>query len=281
MIAEQITLLGNGEIQGYSHPNEAGWGYDGDLLTFFAQGGAPSTRFTLRLEQHSKQVLSGFSLLDPSVRHLLSEVDFGIVGKTWQFRRHTQSGEITLLPVVRLLDGGGFDISTNANEHRWAMEGTTLVFYAANGAPSTRFTSIRMQNGRTEWRGQFLFDSSITHELLEIDLDMPSMIWRFSRQGETLAIADKVRLLPNQEIDGYWHPNEARWEPTSQPGELLFRSASGAVSTTFDTISVNQGIMTFTGKFLFDPTITHVLQEVAPGWHFASTYVSWLPVQLH
>ena len=50
------------------------------------------------------------------------------------------------------------------------MEGTALVFYAANGAPSTRFTSIRMRNGRTEWRGQFLFDASITHELLEIDL---------------------------------------------------------------------------------------------------------------
>jgi DUF1680 family protein len=278
MIAEQITLLGNGAIQGYSNPNEAGWGYEGDLLTFFAQGGAPSTRFTLRLEQHGKQVLSGFSLLDPSVRHLLSEVDFGIVGKTWQFRRLTASGEITLLPIVRLLAGGGFDIPTNANENRWAMEGTTLVFYAANGAPSTRFTSIRMQNGRTEWRGQFLFDSSITHELLEIDLGMPSMIWRFFRQGEIKVIADKVRLLPNQEIDGYQHPNEARWEPASQPGGFLFRSASGAVSTTFDTVSVNQGIMLFTGKFLFDPTITHVLQEVAPGWHFDSTYISWLPV---
>ena len=280
VIAEQIMLLGSGQIQGYSHPNEVGWGYDGDLLTFFAQGGAPSTRFTLRLEQHGKQVLSGFSLLDPSVRHLLSEVDFGIVGKTWQFRRLTQSGEVTLLPVVRLLDGGGFDIPTNANEHRWAMEGTTLVFYAANGVPSTRFTSIRMQNGRTEWRGQFLFDSSITHELLEIDLDMPSMIWRFFRQGETDAIADKVRLLPNQEIDGYRHPNEARWEPVSPQGGFLFRSASGAVSTTFDTISVNQGIMMFSGTFLLNPSITHVFQEVAPGWHFDSEYVSWLPVEL-
>jgi len=279
VIAEQITLLGNGQILGYSHPNEARWSYDGDLLTFFAQNGAPSTRFTLRLEQHGKQVLSGFSLLDPSVRHLLLEVDFGIAGKAWQFRRLTQSGEITLLPVVRLLAGGGFDIPTNANESRWAMEGKTLVFYADNGDPSTRFTSIRMRNGRTEWRGQFLFDSSITHELLEIDLDMSSMIWRFFRQGETGVIADKVRLLTNQKIDGYLHPNEARWEPASQPGEFLFRSASGAVSTIFDTISVNQGIMTFTGKFLFAPSITHVLQEVAPGWRFDSTYVSWLPVQ--
>jgi DUF1680 family protein len=278
MIAEQMMLLPNGGIQGYTHPNESSWGYDGDFLTFFAQNGAPSTRFTLRLEQHGKQVLSGFSLLDPSVRHLLSQVDFAIVGKTWQFRRLTQSGEVTLLPVVRLLDGGGFDIPTNPNESRWDMEGSTLVFYAANGAPSTRFTSIRMRNGRTEWRGEFLFDSTITHELLEIDLDLPSMIWRFFRQGEADVIADKVRLLPNQGIDGYRHPNEARWEPAGQPGEFLFRSASGAVSTIFDTIGVNQGTMIFSGTFLFNPTITHVLQEVAPGWQFDSTYVSWLPI---
>ena len=281
VIAEQIKLLGSGQIQGYSNANEARWGFDGDLITFFAQNGAPSTRFAMRLQQHAKQVLSGVSLLDPSVCHLLSEVDFTIVGKTWQFRRLVP-GNTTLLPVVHLLNGGGFDIPTNPNEHRWAMEGTTLVFYAANGAPSTRFSSIRMQNGRTEWRGQFLFDPSITHQLVEIDLAVSSMIWRFVRQQRgqpDVVLADKVRLLLSNKIDGYLHPNEASWNPGSQPGEILFRNSAGAVSTTFNTVNVDNGMMTLGGPFAFDSSITHVLQEVAPGWPFDSTYISWLPFQ--
>lgn len=279
VIAEQIRLLEGGLIEGYSHPNEARWGFDGDLVTFFDQSGAASTRFTLRLEQHGKQVLSGVSLLDTSIRHLLSEVDFSILGKTWQFRRLTQN--ITLLPIVRLLNSGRFDIPTNANEHSWAMEGTTLVFYADSGVPSTRFTSIQMQNGRTVWQGQFLFDQSITHQLVEIDLDVTSMIWRFVRQRtgqQDFTIADKVRLLPNHQIDGYSFPNEAEWDYGSQPGEFLFRNAAGVVSTTFNSFCVDQGMMTFSGPFAFDSNITHVLQEVAPGWSFDSSYITWLPL---
>ena len=276
VIAEKIRLLSNGTIQGYSHPNEARWAYDGDILAFFAQSGAASTRFTLRIQQNGKQVLSGRSLLDPSVRHLLSEVDLGIVNKTWQFRR--QDGTI-LLPAVRLRDGGGFDVPTHPNEHRWAMEGETLVFYAASGAPSTRFTSIRMQNGRVEWRGAFLFDSSIVHELVQVNLDVTSMIWRFMRKTAVAqdVIADKVRLLPTGEIDGYWHPNEARWAYGSSPGGIAFHSAGGAVSTNFDTFGVDRGVMRLEGTFAFDPSIRHILEESAPGWEFDSSYISWLP----
>lgn len=280
VIAEQILLLGNGTIHGYSHPNEARWAYDGDLLTFFAQNGAPSTRFTLRIEQHGKQVLSGMSLFDPSVRHLLAEVDIGIVKKTWQFRQRKPSGETILLSAVRLRDGGGFDVPTHPNEHRWAMQGKTLVFYAANDSPSTRFTSIRMPNGRAEWRGAFLPDSSITHELVDIDLDVTSMIWRFIRKragANDVILADKVRLQPNRGIDGYWHPNEAGWDYGSSAGAIMFRSANGALSTYFDKFGVYRGAMRFEGKFALDNSITHVLEESAPGWEFDSSYVSWLP----
>jgi DUF1680 family protein len=279
VIAEKVRLLSNGTIQGYSHPNETRWAYEGDLLTFFAQSGAASTRFTLRAQQHGKQVLSGWSLLDPSVRHLLSEVDLGIVNKTWQFRRQERTGKTVLLRAIRLLDGGGFDAPTHPNEHRWAMEGETLVFYAANGSPSTRFTSIRMQNGRAEWRGAFLFDTSITHELVEINLDVTSMIWRFVRLrgDEHPVLADKIRLLPTFEIDGYSHPNEARWRYGSNAGVILFCSAGGAVTTNFDTLTVDRGAMRFEGAFAFDPAIRHVLDESAPGWEFDSSYISWLP----
>jgi hypothetical protein len=280
VIAEQTQLLGNGLIQGYSHPNEARWAYDGDLLTFFAQSGAPSTRFTLRTEQHGKQVLSGVSLIDPSVRHLLSEVDLGVINKTWQFRRQYQNKETILLPVVRLLGDGEFDVPTHPNEHRWDMEGRALVFYAANGAPSTRFTSLRMHNGRAEWRGTFLFDASITHELVEIDVDVTAMVWRFLQRRNGVRhdpFADKVRLLPNGAIDGYWHPNEARWDYGPNAGTIIFRSAAGALSTFFDTVRVDKGVMSLEGTFAFDNTITHVLEEIAPGWAFDSSYICWLP----
>ena len=64
-----------------------------------------------------------------------------------------------------------------------------------------------------------------------------------------------------------------------RPGELLFRNSAGVVSTTFNTFGADQGTMTLSGPFAFDSSITHVLQEVAPGWHFDSPFVCWLPFQ--
>src|SRR5262249_54058819 len=224
---------------------------------------------------HGKQLLSGFSLLDPSKRHNLSEVDLTITGKVWQFRR---SDGTILLPVMRMLPGGGFDVPTNPNEHRWAMEGGNLVFYAANGAPSTRFTHITMKNGRTQWSGQFLFDGSITHEIVDINPDVTASIWRFKRKEGDKLIADKVRLLAGGAIDGYHHPNEARWEYGGAPGTLVLFNNVNATSTNFGAAHVDaRGAMVYEGVFLFDRSITHVLEEAAPGWDLDSTYICWLP----
>jgi DUF1680 family protein len=280
VIAEQIQLLSTGSIHGYSHPNEARWGYDGDLLTFFAQSGAPSTRFTQRTQQHGKQVLSGMSLIDSSVRHIMSEVDSAVTGKIWQFRRKQQDIETIILPVVRLRADGGFDVPTHPNEHGWGMDSGALVFYSADGTPSTRFTSLRMHNGRAEWRGAFLFDASISHELVEIDVDVSAMVWRFLELHNGVRqnpLADKLRLLPNNAIDGYWHPNEAKWDYGPSAGTVMFYSTSGAVSTFFNTLRVDKGRISLEGQFAFDSTITHILEEVAPGWVFDSSYVCWLP----
>ena len=105
------------------------------------------------------------------------------------------------------------------------------------------------------------------------------MIWRFMRKTAATqdVIADKVRLLPTGEIDGYWHPNEARWAYGSSPGVIRFHSANDAVSTNFDTFGVDRGAMRFEGTFAFDPAIRHILEESAPGWEFDSSYISWLP----
>ena len=92
-------------------------------------------------------------------------------------------------------------------------------------------------------------------------------------------IADKVRLLSNGAIDGYSHPNEASWEYGPNAGTIIFRSADGTLSTFFDTVRVDKGVMSLEGTFAFDNTITHVLEEVAPGWAFHSSYICWLPIK--
>lgn len=281
VIAERIRLGADGSIQGYSHPNEARWAFDGDILTFYDRSGRPSTRFTQRQSLHGKSVLSGRSLLDPRIRHLLSAVDFEVTGKTWQFRRAMPDGTI-LIQALKLLPGGRFDVPTHPNETSWRMDGEDLVFCNAQGAPSTRFSSILMRRGRVLRSGQFLFDGRIRHELCEIGADVTATIWRLVHQLSGKApevVDDKIRLLPGGAIDGHSHPNEARWEPGGEPGTLVFRAANGQVSTAFSADRAEDGLMRYHGTFAFDPSIRHTLEESAAGWVFDSTYVSWLPFE--
>jgi DUF1680 family protein len=277
VLAEQIKLLNDGSLQGYSHPNEARWGFDGDTLTFFTNNGAPSTRFTFRTVENGKQVLSGASLLDGKVRHILSEVDLGISDKIWQFWREKPDEQI-LLSTVRLLENGAFDVPTHPNESGWRMEGNTLVFCDSQGVATTRFTSIRMRNGRVERRGTSLSDARITHVLSEVDLDITSKLWKFWNKAVVWpAIADEVRLLTNHRLDGHRHDNEASWAHGNTRDNLTFLNQSGAVSTRFDTFSAANGVMRFEGTFVFDPSIRHILEENGPGWTIGSSYVSWVP----
>jgi DUF1680 family protein len=275
ILAEQISLLNDGSIQGYSHPNEARWGFDGDTLTFSTSGGEPSTRFSFRIIENGKQILSGMSLIAANVRHILSEVDLGIVDKTWQFWREQPDKEI-LRPTVRLLANGTFDVPMHANETRWGMEGDVLVFFDASDAPSTRFSSLIMKNGRVQRSGVFLSDNSIRHVLSEVDLNIEATLWTYS-EPDKLPFADKVRLLATHGLDGYHDDNEARWALGNTRETLAFIAAGGAVSTRFDTFSAANGRMRFQGKMVVDPSITHVLQESAPGWTINSSYVAWVP----
>jgi hypothetical protein len=276
LIAEKIRLLSDGTIEGSTHPNETRWSYRGNALIFFDANFVPTTCFTVRTRQHGKEVLSG--MLGSSVRHVLAQVDFEIVGKTWQLWRKDLTGTTTILkPLIRLLPGGEFDQTTHPNESRWAIEHDILVFYAADGTPSTRFTSLRMQNGRVERSGTFLLDPSITHYLSEVDLDLISLIWRFKRKGEAELIADKVRLLPNKKLDGYTHFNETSWNYDGAPDRIMFVAKNGLVSTHFRTMRAAGGVMTFEGSFEFDSSITHILEEQCPGWSIHRNYIVWLP----
>ena len=276
VLAEQMKLNSDGTLEGHSHPNEARWDFDGDTLTFFTSTGLASTRFTLRLLENGKQLLSGWSLLDGRVRHMLSEVDLTILGKTWQFRRVTPEEQV-LLKTVRLLPNGTFDVPTHPNETRWVMQGNTLVFFDANGVATTRFTSIRMRNGRVEWSGLFVPDSRIRHALNEVDLRVKSKLWVFPVGIPPFVDRDKVRLLPNGRLDGYRHDNEASWAPGNTRDIITFFSKSGAESTVFDQFNAAGGAMRFAGHPTFDPSLKHVLFEHGPGWAIPSSYVSWVP----
>ena len=72
VIAPRVMLMPDGSVSGYSHDNEASWGFEGNDLTLYARNGAPSTRFTTRSERNGLPVLSGVLLLDRSIRHILS-----------------------------------------------------------------------------------------------------------------------------------------------------------------------------------------------------------------
>jgi hypothetical protein len=77
VIASPIRLMADGSIQGYSHPNEARWGLEGDTLVFFAQDGRASTRFTTISIEEGKMKYKGQSLIsEQQIIHILSEIDF-------------------------------------------------------------------------------------------------------------------------------------------------------------------------------------------------------------
>jgi len=276
-LAGRLVLDPDGSVGGYSNPNEARWGFEGDVLTFYAANGAASTRFTIRESRNGRQWLSGFSLFDPAIRHVLCEVDEGVAGKTWQFDRRTGGSAAVIMPQLGTLPGGRFDRDTHPNETRWAREGDHIVFIAADGTVSTRFGPPRMVNGRVEYAGTFAGDPAITHVLTEIDPDVTWKVWRMWRHIEGLddaGIDDKIRLLPGGRIDGHLHPNEASWSRAGD--DLLFKNVQGMVTTKFSAQPCWDGVQRWRGQFALNAAITHVLEERAIGWPLTPGYVSWL-----
>jgi hypothetical protein len=66
---------------------------------------------------------------------------------------------------------------SHPNEARWGLEGDTLVFFAQNGQPSTKFTSIHTIDGKMKYEGKFLLSNQdIVHTLLELDFAWTSYI---------------------------------------------------------------------------------------------------------
>ena len=272
VLAEQIRLRPDGTIEGHTHPNEARWGFEGDVLTFYTSSGAPSTRFTMHTELGGRQVLRGALLLDPSIHHVLTETGTPLPS-TWQFVRRQGGTETVLLPRLRLVSGGGFDVPTDPSESRWSMDGGTLVLHAADGSVSTRFDSTVVRGGRAELSGQFAFDPTIRHVLYEVDPNVVGKLWRFWRlDGDP--IDDNVRLLTDHTIDGHQHPNERTWG--FEDDTLVFYDSDGRASTRFTTFRAQGGVMRYEGPYLGNPAITHALTERGADFELGSSYVVWL-----
>jgi hypothetical protein len=85
--------------------------------------------------------------------------------RTWQFGRGDGS---VIANSIRLRPGGKIEGYAHYNESRWALEGSTLVFYDASGKPTCRFTSVRPLDNRLVLSGPFIPDPRMTHVLREV-----------------------------------------------------------------------------------------------------------------
>ena len=273
ILAERIRLLADGTITGYTHPNEARWGWEDRVLTFIASDGRTSTRFVWEAWENGCVVLRGRSEIVTDIVHELREVDLRVDDKSFLFAR---VGEPTpLASALRLLPGGSIDDYNHPNERSWAREGDTLVFKAQDGRVSTRFTSTRTRFGRVEYQGRSLFAPGIVHRLRQIDRQVADKIWQF-RRPSTAAISIRLHTDGTIESD---HPNETYWVWDGPSLVFLDKSRSPTTRFTLTPDSDPQGRMMWTGPFVHNPAIIHRLVE----WSIdvprsgEARYISWLP----
>ena len=71
-----------------------------------------------------------------------------------------------------------------------------------------------------------------------------------------------ARLNRDGTIQGIGSPNESAWE-IDDSGRLLFRHADGRISTTFEKVSIQDGLLGVEGPFHLRERIIHFLDEVA------------------
>jgi uncharacterized protein len=271
ILAQRVRLLPDGMLQGYSHPNEARWGWADGLLTFFDQAGVPSTRFAWHARENGRTVLRGRFQFDGTIVHELREVDLQPAGAWFQFSR--ADGTI-LAERLRLMADGTIGGYSHPNERRWEGEGDTLVFRDDSGRVTTRFTDTRTTFGRTDYIGQALLDPAITHRLRRLDLEVTGKVWQFRVPHPGFV---SIRLLPDGSVESD-HPNESFWG--WEQDQLVLYNNARTPTTRLRVGKDSDGRMTWTGPFLPNPAITHQLVEwnIDATWGQPSRYISWLRV---
>ena len=164
LLAPQLVLLPDGTIQGSTHPNETRWAFEDTRLTFYNAAGAPTTRFTPVYTPGDRTHLKGAFLPDPTITHILNQLDADLTDTIWDFVRADANSPIRLDP------GGRIHGYQHPNEAGWRLEGNTLVFFDQSGQATTRFTQLTRVNQHRELSGPFLPDPRIVHVLRELDL---------------------------------------------------------------------------------------------------------------
>lgn len=98
VIAEKMKFLQGGRLEGYLSPNEARWGAQGKALVFYNDAGKVSTRFNSFKQENGKWIISGPSLLNRNIIHVLKEVGDGAPA---QVVAHTADQQAVAKPVGR------------------------------------------------------------------------------------------------------------------------------------------------------------------------------------
>jgi hypothetical protein len=164
LLAPQLALLPDGTVQGSTHPNETRWAFEDTLLTFYNAAGSPTTRFTPVYTAGDRTHLEGAFLPDPTITHVLTQLDADLTDTIWDFVRADATSPIRLDP------GGHIHGYQHPNEAGWRIENNTLVFFDQSGQATTRFTQLTQVNEHRELSGPFLPDPRIVHVLRELDL---------------------------------------------------------------------------------------------------------------
>ena len=180
----EVRLHADKTIEGADPNNESTWGFEDGKLVFHYSDGGPSTRFTSVNTVDGRMLLKGQFLGSSAsnvITHVLTELDWGITNKKWEFKRIKATNDGTIIEEVVIADSIRLIIDTNTgakkvdgythqNESSWDIDGEILVFILNDPlhTRTTRFTTVATNNdGRMVLTGLFLLESGITHILTE------------------------------------------------------------------------------------------------------------------
>lgn len=251
----------DGRVTG-GHQNESHWIIDNGILVLQDHQHHTSCRFTDAKSIDGKLQASGlFSLPFDGTkgwRHHLFEVlpyisHENVVGKSFFFRNENCGPARHTLNADHSIGGAG-----HPNESRWGFENGNLVYFAADGRASCRFSEAHVVEGKLQLSGLYLLGGApngwrhFLHEEGSYSLN-PNVVTeslhnkRFSFRSDGGHIAD-VTLLPGGAIGGYGNENESRW--SCDHGKLIFHHRDGHPSTEFNNVYSVGGKLHFGGLFL-------------------------------
>ncbi len=100
-------------------------------------------------------------------------------------------------------------------------------------------------------------------EKVKVDKDtLAGKRFRFSWSSDSGSAVNGTAVLKEDgSIDGIGSPNESAWS-IDEAGRLLFKHTDGRVSTRYDEVRLEDGLLCFKGPFLFRDGITHHLIEL-------------------